>query len=155
MICNASPLICLSSINQLELLKKLFRTITIPVQVKEEVLIREKPGYNIIKTAIKDKWIKIVTPKQNIILGLGKGETASINLAKERNDTLIIDDASAIKAANALNIPTIRTTTVIFKAIKKKIITKEEAINILNQLINVGYYIAPKEYAVLLTKLKE
>ena len=68
--------------------------------------------------------------------------------------SIILDDALAIKAANAFYIQIIRTTTVIFKALQKKVITKAHALNILNQLIESGYYISTKDYAVLMNGLK-
>ncbi len=153
MISNATPLICLSKINQLEILKKLFTFIIVPESVKEEVLVRDKPGYFIINKAIEEDWIKIINPKEDIDLGLGKGENSAINLAKERKDKLIIDDAFAIKVAQAFNIEIIRTTTIIFMAVKKNIITKKQAIFFINKLIDIGYYISPNYYSTLLSEL--
>ena len=153
MICNATPLILLAKINHLGLLKNLFSSVTIPHSVKEEVLIKHKPGYFVINEAIKTGWIKIANPKKDINLGLGKGENSAINLAKERKEKLIIDDAFAIKVAQALGIDTIRTTTVIFIAVDKKIINKKKAISIINNLIDNGYYISPAHYSSILTKL--
>ena len=153
MISNATPLICLAKINQLEILKKLFDCVIIPQSVKEEVLIKNKPGYFVITVAINEKWIKAINPKDDIDLGLGKGENSAINLAKERKDKLIIDDAFAIKVAQAFNIDIIRTTTIIFMAAKKNIITKKQAISFINKLIDIGYYISPNYYSVLLSEL--
>ena len=153
MICNATPLISLAKISQLVLLKKIFSYVTIPQSVKDEILIENKPGYFIISEAIKEGWIRIDNPKKEINLGLGKGENSAINLAKEKNDKLIIDDAFAIKAAKAFDIEVVRTTTIIFMAVEKNIITTKQAISIINSLIDVGYYIAPKYYSAMLTKL--
>ncbi len=72
-----------------------------------------------------------------------------------KKDTLILDDAYAIKSAKIYNIETIRTTTIIIMAIKEKIINKNQAINLLNQLIEEGYYIKPNEYVIILNRLKE
>ena len=155
MISNSTPLILLSKINQLTILKKVFNKITIPEGVKDEVLIENKPGYIIIKNAIEEGWIKVEKIKYKLDINLGKGETEAISISKEKKETLILDDAYAIKAAKSYNINTIRTTTIIFIALKKKIINKEKAIELLNKLIEEGYYIKPAEYAIILTKLKE
>ena len=112
-----------------------------------------KGGYHSISNALNKGWIKVVDPKKSIDLGLGAGENATINLARERKDSIILDDAYAIKAARTFNINIIRTTSIIFMAVKKKLITKDEAITIINSLIGIGYYISPKEYSVILTKL--
>lgn len=154
MIADSTVLICLSKIQRLELLKRLYKKITIPPSVEKEVLIDGKEGYKSIYDAIKNGWIKVTNPRKIISLGLGKGEEQAISLAVERKDSLILDDAFAIKATTALNINYIRTTTVIFTALKKKILTKKQALSCLNQLIENGYYISTKDYAILISKLK-
>ena len=154
MISNATALICLSKINKLDLLKKVYSLILIPSTVKAEVLIEGKEGYSSINNAIKTGWIKVIDPKKSIDLGLGAGESQAISLAIERKDSIILDDAFAIKAAKAFNIPVVRTTTVIFTAYRKKIITKAQVLEMLNKLIENGYYISTRDYAVLMSKLK-
>ena len=153
MISNASPLIFLSRINQISLLKKLFVTILITTEVKDEIFVESKPGTIDVSNAIKQGWVKIVEVKESIPLGIEGGESSSINLAIERKDKLIIDDAIGIKVAKAFDIETIRTTTVIFMALKKKIISKKQAVSIINKLIDIGYYISPRYYSAILTKL--
>lgn len=154
LISNSTAIICLSKINKLDLLKKIFTFVVIPYSVKDEVLVKGKEGYHTINDAVNKGWIKVVNPKKRIDLGLGAGENDAINLAIERKAIIILDDAYAIKAAKAFNISFIRTTTIIFMAIKKKLVNKNEAISIINQLIEIGYYISPKEYYVILSKLK-
>ncbi len=154
MISNSSPLIFLAKINQLQLLKKLFRNIIIPSNVEKEILIGDKPDSKSLFQAIKENWIKIENPKKEINLEIGKGEGSAINLAREKNDTLIIDDALGNKIANSFNIKTIRTTTIILMAVKSNFISKKEAIQLINKLIGLGYYISPKYYTSLLMKLR-
>lgn len=154
MISNATALICLSKINKLDLLKKVYSVIIIPSAVKNEVLVEGRDGYTSIYDAIKSGWIKSAEPRKNLNLGLGSGENQAISLAIERKEGIILDDAFAVKAAKAFNLQVIRTTTVIFAALRNKIIIKSEAFKILNQLIEIGYYISTKEYAVLISKLK-
>ncbi len=154
MISNATAVICLSKINRLELLKKAYSSVLIPLAVKNEVLLEGREGYQAINNAIKKGWLKVIEPKKTLDLGLGTGENHAISLAKERKDIIILDDAVAITAAKSLNINHIRTTTVVFVALKKKIINKKQATLILNQLIEEGYYISPQYYAGLIAKLK-
>jgi len=154
LISNSSPLIFLSKINKLDLLKKMFGFIMITDAVKEEVLINNKPGHFIIEESIKEGWIKIINPKENPDLGLGPGENSVINLAREKKDTLIMDDFFAINTAKAFDIPILRTTSLIFLAVRKKIIAKQKAIYFFNQLIKEGYYISPEIYSILLNRLR-
>tara|TARA_Y100000310_G_C20700181_1_gene828991 strand:+ start:3926 stop:4390 length:465 start_codon:yes stop_codon:yes gene_type:complete len=154
MISNATPLICLVKINQINLLRKCFKKITIPEDVKEEVLVEGKEGYESIRKIIEDGWIVVENPENNIDLKIGKEENAAINLAREKKDIVILDDAFAIKIAKGLNINTIRTTTVIFMSLKRGIITKKEAVKYINELIENGYYIKPRIYVKILEKLR-
>ena len=154
MISDATALICLSKINKLEILKKIYFAVIIPPAVKGEVLIKGKEGYSSVHDAIKSGWIKVINPKKGVDLGLGAGENQAISLAIERKDSIILDDAFAIKAAKAFNIPIVRTTTVIFTAYRKKIITKAQALEMLNKLIDAGYFISTRDYAVLMSKLR-
>lgn len=152
MISNASPLIFLSKINQISLLKKLFYSILITKEVKDEIFVESKPGTIDIANAIKQGWIKVVAVK-NEPIGIKGGESSVINLARERKDKLIIDDSIAIKVAKAFDIETIRTPTVIFMAVEKNIVSKKQAITFINKLIDIGYYISPRYYSAILTKL--
>ncbi len=155
MICNSTPIIFLAKINQLVLLKNLFREVTIPESVKNEVLIENKPDYLIIKNALESGWIKISKPKKEVDYGIGKGENSAINLALENKGTIILDDSSAVKVAKAFNIKYIRTTTLIFLALQKGIIKRQEAIILINLLIENGYYIKPSIYADILNNLNK
>lgn len=141
--------------NRLDLLKRVFGSVLIPPAVKQEVLIAEKEGFQNIQNALAVGWLKVVDARRVIDYGLGKGENAAISLARERKDTLIVDDAYALKVARALDIETPRTTSIIFTALQKRIIDKKEAIILLNKLIASGYYLSPQAYAGLLTRLKD
>lgn len=154
MIADATAIICLSRVNKLELLRKVYSVILIPPSVRNEVLIKGKEGYSSIHRAVDKGWIRVANPKKNIDFGLGAGENQAISLAIERKDSILLDDAFAIKAAKALDVPFVRTTTVIFSALKRKIITKNHALNIINQLIENGYYISTRDYAILISKLR-
>ncbi len=153
MISNSSPLIFLSKINQLSLLKKLFGSIFISKDVKDEILVEGKRDNIDIINAIKEEWINIIEVKKFIPLGVKGGESSVINLAIERKDKLIVDDALATKIANSFGIETIRTTTILLMAVKEKLITKKQATSLINRLIEVGYYISPIYYADILEKL--
>ncbi|MBI2176408.1 hypothetical protein HYU40_03630 [Candidatus Woesearchaeota archaeon] len=153
MIANSTPLICLAKIGQLRLLKMLFGSVTITGAVKEEVLVEGKPGYSSISDAISEGWIRVANPKQVVELGLGKGENSSLSFAKESNDKLLIDDASAITAAKVLGIDFLRTTTILIMAVGRKIITKKQAVALMGQLVKAGYYISPRYLTEILTKL--
>lgn len=154
MISNSSPLICLAKINHLEILKKLFQTIIITEDVKNEVLESEKPGYIEIKKAIKEGWIKIINPLNNIQFRLDSGENSIINLTNERNDTLIIDDNKGIKIALTFNLNVLRTTDIIVMALHEELINKKQAISYIHQIVEQGYYLSSQYYSKILQEIE-
>ena len=155
MIADSSCIICLSKINKLDLLKEVHGKIFVSGVVKEECLIQGKPGFHAISEAIEKKWIVVCKPKLNTDYALHKGENEAINLALEKKQAIILDDFAAKTMAESLGLKTERTTTVLFKAIEKKIISKKEGISLFNKLIENGYYISPEIYAIILSKLTE
>ena len=155
MISDAAPIIFLSKIGKLGLLKKLFKEIIIPRAVQTEVLVEGKPGYAVIKEALAQQWITVRRPQKILELSLGPGESEAISLAREIKKPLLLDDAYAIKAAKMYEIETMRTTTVLFLAVHQKIISPTDLILLINELVKAGYYIRPREYAFLLSKIQE
>ena len=157
-IVNSSPIIVLAKIGKLELLRKLFDSVVITEQVYEEILL--KPTYletiAIKKVIESDKWLK-VQKSDEIIKSLGVGESSSISLAKKLEQPLILDDKRAASIAATFGIECHGTLYVVLEALKRKIIKdKEEAINIVNQLINNNLYLssdALSEFYKLLNKI--
>jgi len=154
MISDSSPIIFLSKIGRLNILKSLFKEIYITSNVKEEVLIKDKAEYRVIENALQEGLLKVKNAKNEIKFDLGMGEQSAISLAIETGDNLIIDDLMAIKITNSLGIKTLRTTSVIFLAVNKNLISKKEAEELINALIREGYYIKTEYYAEILKKLR-
>ena len=164
-ISNASPLIYLSKINKLDLLKKLFEEIVIPEEVYEEVVIKGKEkgfldAYKVEK-AVEDNWIKIKENKierelEKFAPEIDLGEIAVICLAKKMKPSLILlDDASARTIAESLGFNVKGTLYIILKAYKRRIITKKEAKNLIDELIILGFRISHEFYINLLNELEK
>ena len=87
-ISNSSPLIALSRIQNLHILKELFGLIFIPDSVYQETVIEANitiQKENILKAL--DDFIEIVSPSTHHLFtrNLGKGEIGVLNLALEKN----------------------------------------------------------------------
>jgi predicted nucleic acid-binding protein len=109
-IADTSCLIVLSNIKELDILHRLYGSITITLEVASEY-VHELPGWIKIKTA-KDKLMQLVLEMQ-----IDKGESSSITLALEiPNSTLILDDYKARKIALHLGLTFTGTIGVIIKA---------------------------------------
>lgn len=102
-VSNSSPLIFLSAIGMLELLKIEFGEISIPEVVYEEVTSTNLKGSNEVKHA---DWIKVRTVKNIKSLAfltmLDEGEEKAIILAMEQKaDLLLLDDLAGRRVAMA------------------------------------------------------
>lgn len=101
-IADASTLIGLSRIEQLDLLSALYGEVLIPPSVYDEVVSESKRGSQEIKTA---KYLKVekVTDRRGVDLFLaylGRGEAEVLTLSKEKKAQLILmDEKKARKAA--------------------------------------------------------
>ena len=94
-IVNTTPLIALSLIGHLELLKRLFGTVLIPPTVQGEVLEGGRNGIGTAELQGAD-WIR-VTPlrdqrRADLIADLDRGEAEVIALAQELNADLVVLD---------------------------------------------------------------
>ena len=116
-VSNSSPLIIIGKINELDLLKALYKQITMPNEVYIEVVEigKEKNEADafLIEEAINDGWIKVENLNKKELenakelhkrFRLSKGESEAIILAaRHKNCTLILDDLEAREIAKARN----------------------------------------------------
>ena len=129
-VSNASPLISLSRIGRLELLRQVFTEIIIPSEVFQEVVIdgAGRPAAAAVGTA---GWITkkpcVETAKlaalRNQFPQLGAGETATVQLAHElRADLAIIDERAARRLAVGLGLKVIGSIGVLEAAFRRGLI---------------------------------
>ncbi|MFH0862464.1 MAG: hypothetical protein V1875_05470 [Candidatus Altiarchaeota archaeon] len=123
--------------------------------MRDEVLNSGKEDSHQIEKAIRDGWLKVSEPKSKKEYGVDEGETQALQLAEEQKDRIILDDARAIKIAQIIGLECIRTTTVVLEATASGKISRKQAITLLNQIIENGYYIAPQFYTKLAARLYE
>jgi predicted nucleic acid-binding protein len=122
-VSNAGPLISLSSINQLNLLKLLFGTVFIPQAVYREVVILgdNRPGQTEV---LKADWIRQLnvgnTAMSRLMLDkLDEGESESIVLASDLNaDYIILDEKLARRKAKRIGLSVVGTLGIFLMAKK-------------------------------------
>ena len=146
-VSNTSPVVNLYVIEQLELLKVLFKEIIIPEAVYNEIVIygHGKPGS---KELGDIEWIKTRKVKdRNLVKALSneldKGEAESIALAVEsKADLLLLDEKIGRKVASRFSLNYIGLLGVIMMGKNKGIIHEVEPL--LNKLtVEAGFWIAP------------
>ena len=116
-VSNASPLIGLSILRKLDLLKSLYNEVLIPQAVYREVVVdgAEDPGAEEVKRAIEEGWMRVLTVKDKVAVTalmdpLSDGEAETIILALEKDiPQVIIDEKAARKKAEIMGLEVIGT----------------------------------------------
>ncbi len=157
-VANSSPLIHLSQIKRLYLLREFFKEVLIPPAVYREVVIegRGRPGSREVKEA---PWIRVVEIRdkrlKNILqLMLDEGEAEAIVLALEVNaDLVLLDDREARLQAKRLGLHVTGTLGILLRAKRLGLIEslKEE----LNKLREAGFRVSKNLEEEILKKVGE
>ncbi|MBS7649088.1 MAG: DUF3368 domain-containing protein [Candidatus Bathyarchaeia archaeon] len=166
-VSNSTPLIYLAKIGRLDVLRSIFGKIFIPEAVFEETVTRGKAlnisdafiieravGTSIVKERIKPE-VDAEYQFLDTNMRLGLGEKEAIKLCKQLNAKyLITDDKEARRVAKILNVTPIGTCSIIIQAHKQRAITKDEAIQILDELLKAGLRIDTELYRRILRELE-
>ena len=157
-IVNSTPIIALSSIDKLGLLKELYGTVIIPNAVKDEIGAKSKSkAYTQLGSS--NDWLHVreinnVVHKQTFRTQLHDGEVEVIILGQELTaDILVIDDYSAREYAKYLGLHVIGTVGIILLAKSKGFIC--EVRPLLDRLITNGIFISNRLYAEVLKMANE
>ncbi len=109
-IADTSCFILLDKINQLDLLQKVFGTVTTTSTIAEEFK-KPLPEWVAIRSAINQRYSQLLE------IEIDKGEASAIALAMENeNSLLILDDGKARKLALLLNLDYTGTLGILLKA---------------------------------------
>ncbi len=163
-VCDSAHLIHLSRVGRLDILKEIFKDVKIPDSVYREVVTEAKdlgkPGVRGIEEALEDGWIEVVEAKnRQDIDNLSESERIEIEdaevicLARVLSEGLVTSDGWLVKVAGTLGIRVIWTTTVVLMAAKKGVTSKEEARQLLRDLVRSGLYLRADVYAALVDEI--
>ena len=160
-VSNSSPLIGLSILGRLELLREFYGEVSIPPTVLREVVAdgRGKSGSLDVNTAVADGWIRVAAPTDEPLVAslrrdLDPGESEAIALALTGGaGVLIIDETDGRRIAGSLGISIIGTVGVLIRAAHEGRIDnlREE----LDTLIQAGFYIREDLYRQALAAVGE
>lgn len=167
-VSNTSPLIWLSKVGRIILLKKLFGEVIIPEEVYREAVEKGlKEGFSdalAIKECAEQGWITISKLNENEIKLCGKmmehafevhiGEAQAIILARKIDMLLLMDESSGRAFAETLGLKVKGTLYVIMKALREKLLDKAEAKEIVLTLVSKGFRIEPKLLARILREIE-
>ena len=131
---NASPLIALHHLGQLDLCAALFGTVLIPPAVSHETF----------RSRLRPSWIEerpLTQPLSAVVLRgrLGAGEREAIALAIELNaDLILLDDAAARRTAVGLGLHIIGTFGILLQAKEQQLIPVVKPL--IDQLLAFGFH---------------
>lgn len=161
---NSSPLMYLSKLGKIELLKMMFTEVIIPKEVFNEVVVKGKNESFLdafkVERAIKEGWIKVkevfYKEEADFFREIDEGEAALISLAKkEKADLLLIDDASARTVAESFGLNVKGTLYILLLAYKRRIIDKNELKELIKKLINLGFRLSAEIYTEILEEIEK
>lgn len=137
-VADASPLIALQQIGQLELLRALFGQVTIPQAVAREVRQTVPATSWIVERALSQP-----TARSAQRAALGPGEREALSLALELGAAhLVVDEKAARQAALALGLNVVETVGVLLAAKRKGLIPNVRPL--LDDLVRQSFWIAPR-----------
>ena len=149
-ISDSSPLILLSKLKQLELLKELYDDIWIPREVYKEVVIKGKEGgysdaYEVERNIEKFIHIKELDDEhsrraEDIKSSLGSGESEALMLAvQEKAEILLADDMEVRKMAKNKGISCRSTLGILLEALKKDVLDLESYVESIEELSTLSW----------------
>ncbi len=155
-VSDTSPILGLSAIGLLDLLKSQFEAVFIPQAVLDELKVETNfRGTSAIQQALKNGWLepREVQNKplaQALSLELDKGESESIALAVDLGiQILVMDETMGRERARAMGLQTVGVLGVLLNAKKhKQIKSVREAMESLQQ--GVGFFISDELFRQVL-----
>ena len=147
-VSNSGPLIHLARIDRLNLLKELFGTVVIPIDVKIEVVDCGKAegaaDAFLIEEEMNAGWIVIgeTAASGNVKeiaehVGIDAGESAAILLAKRMKCQILLDDLAARRFATGLGMEVAGSIGVLIRSVRAQKMSKGEALIALEGLARV------------------
>lgn len=157
-VSNSSPLIALTSIGRLELLKSLFGEIAIPQAVYEEVVVQGQgePGSREVAEA---EWICTVSIKDRLAADLLQesldiGESEAIVLGQELGARyVLLDDELARRKADLIGLPVVGTLGVLLMSKQAGLIA--DVGTALTDLRQTDFRVSERVYTAVMAKAGE
>src|SRR2546428_9298983 len=143
-VVNATPLIALSLINQLDLLPALFEEIVVPRAVYDEIVVQG--GGRVGAAALSNAtWMQVKEPDrlltiEPLLLGLDAGELQVLLLARDlQPDWVLVDERHGRRVARVLQLPVKGAVGILLAAFHAALLTKTEALQAVQEFPAHGF----------------
>ncbi len=162
---DATPLIYLAKVGRLRLVGALEGPCCVPQPVYDEVVTTGlKAGYpdaRRIEQCVDSGHVEVVSvvntqlePRLDENPQLSEADVAVLGCAASRGAVAVMDDAAGRRAADIEGIETRGAAYIVLSCAKRGIISVSEARDIIDSMIDAGWYCAPDVYAQLVKKLE-
>lgn len=157
-VSDSSPLIWLSKVNRLELLRKLFGDVLVPEAVRIEVTSGKSADAYLIREAFNMGWIKAEDSPGGTELvevsGIHMGEAEAIQLARGLGALFLVDDREASVVARVFGVRCLGTVGVLLAALASGVLGLEEFVDCIDEMINLGFRLSVQIYRTALEEAK-
>lgn len=167
-VSDSTPLIYLTKLGNLPLLRKLFDEVRVPNEVMAEIMRGKGLGFEdaaVVEEAKQEGWIKTVAlggdQKRELLklcrtfVDISRADAAALVLAKSLRATICVDDSRAVKVAEVLGLKHIGTLGVILLSVKRKLLDKKRAEQTVLSLPERGFYVDAGLLSEFLKRLKK
>ena len=137
---NTSPLIFLEKLRYLDKIFDIFDEVIIPKAVYDEIRAKNDESSKKIAELVNMGKIKVLQVNAEGIVGLHKGETEAIILAKRNKCWVALDDLKARKVARSEGVKVIGTLGIL-KLLKELNLAKIEPEDLFKELTQIGFRI--------------
>ena len=148
-VVDSSALIPLSWVGRLDLIEAVFDEVHTTLGVREEVLVEGKRGVAALEAFVGDATVHPTPEEAEAIAeleGVATTDAAVVMLAEDEDEPLLANDKALIEVARTHGVDIWWVTTVLLKATKDGAVTREEASELLYDLVDEGMNLHPKVY---------
>jgi hypothetical protein len=167
-VCDSGPLIHLSRIGKIDLLRKLFGSVWITESTHREVVEEGralgKAGVSAVEQAIEKGWMRLVKLEPHDAKAAARlarsesvdeGDAKAIILAAKLRTVLVTNDRLVILSARVLGVECLWITSLLLRAVKAKALTASEALLVLRKLAETGLHMRLEVYESLRAAIEE
>jgi predicted nucleic acid-binding protein len=162
-VADSTVLIFLGKLRRLDWLRAAYEPVLIPTEVYEEVVVNGKElgarDAILVENAIDDGWIEVheIDPRaaiQEYDLEAGETEVFSLALARE-HDEVLVDEESVRDVARLHDLRPRGTLSFLFTAVRDCEITFDEFLELLETLLEAGFYLDEAVYLESIRKARQ
>lgn len=140
------------------LLEKRFSGLLVPDAVYDEVVVagqeRGAPEVQGVAALFSKKFLVRVKEKPLVVPFLGLGEREALAVAQKRGVVCLSDDRKAYQVGLTIGVKVISLPALVISSVRKKLVPKQKARELIDALVENGYYLKPVDYLAVLKAIE-